>query len=94
MPSIHLDPSDFAAVIDRAVDAAIRRHSAQRHCDEVGKILVDKRTAANMLSTSEATVDRLRAKHGLPAIKLNDGKVWFRPAALEAWALKQEGMGN
>lgn len=87
--NLHLDPADFAPLIDAAVDAAIRRLDAQRPRDGAGRVLVNKREAAEVLGVSEATVDRLR-KAGLPCVKL-DGKVLFRPAALEAWAAAREG---
>ena len=92
MSSIHLDPAEFQPLIDAAVETALRRLQAERPRDAAGKILLPKREAADVLGVSQATVDRLR-KAGLPAVKL-DGKVLFRPGALEAWAAAREAEGG
>lgn len=92
MTRLHIDPEDFKPLIDASVDAAIRQHMDRRPRDEAGRVLVTKREAARMLSTSEATVDRWRLTHGLPSVKCG-GKVLFRPAALEQWAAGQEVVG-
>ncbi|MHB8899149.1 MAG: helix-turn-helix domain-containing protein [Thermoguttaceae bacterium] len=87
--NLHIDAAEFAPLIDAAVDAAIRRMESQRPRDATGRVLLSKREASAVLGLSEATLDRLR-KSDLPAVKL-DGKVLFRPAALEAWAQQREG---
>lgn len=86
--NLHIDPAEFREVIDAAVYEAIRRVDAQRPRDAVGRVLLTKREAAEVLGISEASVDRLR-KVGLPCVKL-DGRAMFRPAALEAWAKEIE----
>lgn len=87
--NIHLDPEDYRPVIDAAIAAALTQRQAERPHDRAGRVLVTKREAAGALGVSEATVDRLRKTAGLPAVRL-DGRVMFRPAALEAWASAQE----
>ncbi len=89
MTRIHLDPSDFAPIIESAVEMALRRLQAKRPTDATGKVLLTKHEAADALGLSLATVDRLR-KTDLPAVKL-DGKVLFRPEALREWAANREG---
>ncbi len=86
--NLHFDPAEFSEVIQAAVDAAIRRLVAERHTTEPDKILVDKPGAAEILSVSVSTIDRLR-KAGLPCITL-DGRVLFRLASLDEWAAARE----
>jgi len=87
--NLHIDPTEFSDVIQAAVDAAVRRLLDERATTEPDKILVDKPGAAEILSVSVSTVDRLR-KEGLPCITL-DGRVLFRRASLDAWAAAREG---
>lgn len=89
--NVHVDANEFREVIDAAVSEAIHRLDAQRPKDATGKVLVDKRGAAELMTASEATIDRWRANHGLPCLKLDDGKVWFRPESLREWAKSREG---
>ncbi len=90
MTRIEIDPADFTPVIGQAVDEALRRYEAELPRDEDGAILVNKEGAGRILDTSEATVDRWRANHGLPFLKLDGGKVWFRVEALREWAAARE----
>ena len=89
---IHLDAETLQPIIQAAVDAAVRRLLAERATTEPGKILVDKPGAAEILSVSVSTVDRLR-KEGLPCITL-DGRVLFRRASLDEWAAAREEAGR
>jgi len=89
MAVIQVDANELDSVIRQAVEAAIRRLSAQRPKDVDGRVLLTKQEAAESLGVSVATVDRLRAKRGLPSVSL-DGRVLFRPATLEAWAAQNE----
>ena len=93
MTRILLDPADFAGVIDAAVEAMAQRLESTRPTDAAGQILVTKRQAAEGLGVSEGTVDRWRAEAGLPFVKI-DGKVLFRPSALEQWAAARELKGG
>ncbi len=93
MTRILLDPADFAGVIDAAVEAMAQRLESTRTTDSANQILHTKRQAAEALGVSEATVDRWRAEAGLPFVKI-DGKVLFRPSALEAWAAARESKGG
>ena len=93
MSRILLDPNDFHGVISEAVDAAVRRLEANRPTDSAGHILLTKRQAAEALNISEGTIDRWRADAGLPYLKI-DGRVLFRPAALEEWAAARESKGG
>ena len=85
---IHLDGETLLPVIETAVDVAMRRLLAELATAERDKILVDKSGAAELLSVSVSTVDRLR-KEGLPHITL-DGRVVFRRSSLDEWAASRE----
>jgi len=54
---------------------------------------LSKREAAAALGVSQSTIDRLRREAGLPAVQL-EGRVMFRPAALDAWAASRETARN
>ncbi len=86
---LDLDPSEFRDVIDRAVDQAVRRLESERPHDELGRVLLTKKEATDVMGVSQATVDRLRRDGGLPYVKLH-GLVMFRPKALHAWAEARE----
>jgi len=87
---IHLDAETLKPIIQAAVDAAVRRLQDERARDDDGQVLWDKpRTGEEMGGVSESTVDRWRKEAGLPFVKI-DGKVLFRPSALEAWAAARE----
>jgi hypothetical protein len=86
--NLHIDPAEFASLIEQTVDAAVRRLLDERATTKPDKILVDKPGAAEILSVSVSTVDRLR-KEGLPCITL-DGRVLFRRVSLDAWAAARE----
>lgn len=88
--NVTLDPSEFSDVIQAAVDAAIRRLQAEQHTDVAGRILLGKIEASRALGVSASTIDRLRRDAGLPAIKLNNGLVLFRPESLKKWAAEHE----
>ena len=87
--NLQIDPAEFAPIIKQAVDAAIRRLLDERPADGDGRILLNKKGAAEVLSASQSTVDRWRREEGLPFVKL-DGLVLFRPEALRNWAASKE----
>lgn len=89
MPNIHFDPNEFSPIVDMAVEAAVRRLRDERSRDETGRILLNKKEAAEALGVSTSTLDRLRREAGLPFLKL-DGLVLFRPEALREWAAENE----
>ena len=91
--NVSIDPAEFSDVIQAAVNAAVRRLESTRPSDAAGQILLTKRQAAEALGVSEGTVDRWRAQAALPFVKI-DGKVLFRPSALEAWAAARESKGR
>lgn len=93
MASIVFDADELKAVVDVAVDAALRRMQDERPRDDDGAVLLDKRTAAKRLGVSVSTLDRLREKKGLPCVKV-DSKVLFRPASLDVWAAQNEQIGG
>ena len=86
---IQLDDSEFTPIVEMVVAAALRRLRAEQPCDQVGRVLLNKREAAESLGVSPSTLDRLRREAGLPSVKL-DGLVLFRPEGLRAWAEKNE----
>ena len=86
--NLHIDPAEFAPLIEQTVDAAVRRLLDERATTKPDKILVDKPGAAEILSVSISTLDRLR-KEGLPFIAL-DNRVLFRRTSLEKWAAARE----
>ena len=90
---IHLDAKTLQPIIEAAVETAIRRLLAERATTEPDKILVDKPGAAEILSVSVSTVDRLRKEGGLPCVTL-DGRVLFKRASLDAWAAARESKGG
>lgn len=89
MTRILLDPADFQDIIRAAVDETVRRIREERPRDELGKILVPKPEAADLMGVSQGTIDRWRAEAGLPSVKIN-GKVLFRPTSLKEWAVARE----
>ena len=89
MPDIHLDPAEFAPIVEMAVEAAVRRLRDEKRCDKPGRILLNKKEAAEALGVSPSTIDRLRQTAGLPSVKL-DGLVLFRPEALRERAERNE----
>lgn len=89
MACFQISPEELEPIIIQAVDAAVCRLAEKQRNDQTGKILLDKREAADALGVSQATVDRLRKSAGLPAVVL-DGRVLFRPEALAAWAQARE----
>lgn len=91
MTRLHIEVSDFSPLIESAVETAVRRLQAERPKDANGRILLTKREAAQALGVSEATIDRWRVSHGLPHLKLENGKPMFRPEALRQWAANREG---
>lgn len=88
--NIHFDPETFRPLIETAIDATLRRLQSERPRDGSGRVLLNKRGAAEFLGgVSVATIDRWREKHGLPFVKL-DGLVLFRPEGLREWAKARE----
>ena len=87
--NLHIDPAEFAPMIEAAVDAAVRRLQAEPHTDVAEKVLLTKAEAAQALGVSPSTLDRLRREAGLPCVKL-DGLALFRPESLRAWAAARE----
>ncbi len=87
--NLHINPAEFSDVIQAAVDRAIAKMRAEQPAETDGQILLNKQGAADALSVSQSTVDRLRREAGLPCVKL-DGLVLFRPEALREWAAAKE----
>lgn len=55
-----------------------------------GSGLLNAREAARWLGVSERQLDRLKADHGLPFVRLGSRSVRYRRESLEAWAKAQE----
>jgi excisionase family DNA binding protein len=89
-PRIEFDRDELRPLIQLAVDEAIERMREERLSDHAGRVLLNKREAAEALGVSQSTLDRLRREAGLPSVKL-DGLVLFRPEALQQWAAEKEG---
>jgi excisionase family DNA binding protein len=89
-PRIEFDRDELRPLIQLAVDEAIERMREERLSDHAGRVLLNKREAAEALVVSQSTLDRLRREAGLPSVKL-DGLVLFRPEALQQWAAEKEG---
>ena len=85
---IEFDEETLKPILKLAAAEVLAQRLESAKIGAAGQILVDKRGAAEILSVSVSTVDRLR-KEGLPYVKI-DGKVLFRPTALEAWAAARE----
>lgn len=90
MASVLFDPIEFKGVIQEAVQEAVRQMDERRPRDEAGRVLLTKREAAEAMGVSEKTVDRWREEHGLPHIKLDNGKPMFRLESLKEWAEQHE----
>jgi helix-turn-helix protein len=85
-----LDPAEFRPVFDLAIEEALQRIQAMQPKDKAGSILLDKAQAAKAMGVSETTIDRWRGSHGLPFLKLDNGKPMFRPESLREWAKSRE----
>ena len=71
MSVIQFDADELQPVIDQAVEEAVRRLRAERPTDQDGRLLLNKRAAADALSVSVSTLDRLTYPRGdLRAVKL------------------------
>jgi len=91
--NLHVDPAEFAPLIESAVSEALRRAKADRRADESGKLLLDKREAAELLSVSVSTLDRLTEPRGfLPCVRL-EGRVLYSPDTCRQWIAKCEAEG-
>lgn len=90
MTRLYIDPADFTPIIEATVAEAIRRLQVDRPRDRLGKVIVGKAEAAQVLGgVSLSTLDRWR-KNGLPSVKI-DGKVFFRLETLGRWTAEREG---
>ena len=56
MPDIHLDPAEFAPIVEMAVEAAVRRLRDEGPCDKPGRILLNKKEAAEALGVSRRSI--------------------------------------
>lgn len=86
---IELDTDALRPLVQLAVAEALDRMRKEQHSDYMGRVLRNKREAAEALGVSPSTLDRLRREAGLPSVKL-DGLVLFRPEALQKWAAENE----
>lgn len=91
-PRIEFNPDEFAPVIEAAVETAVRRLREERAADQAGKLLLDKRAAANALSVSVSTLDRLTYPRGdLRAVRLQ-GRTLYSEGELRRWIASREAM--
>jgi excisionase family DNA binding protein len=58
--------------------------NSPQHHDSAGRLLVNERTAAQMLSVSARTLWTLRQQGKIPYVKLG-GRVLYSPATLAEW---------
>jgi len=87
---IELDPEDLQPIVEAAVERAVCRLHAERSGDENGKLLLDKRAAADALSVSVSTLDRLTYPRGdLRAVKLQ-GRTLYSQGELRRWIAARE----
>jgi excisionase family DNA binding protein len=86
---VEFDCEELRPMIEMTVAEAVQRLRDEGPCDKPGRILLNKKEAAEALGVSPSTIDRLRQTAGLPSVKL-DGLVLFRPEALREWAEKNE----
>ncbi len=89
--SVHIefDEDSLRPLVQMAVVETVQRLRDERGCESPGRVLLNKREAAEALGVSPSTIDRLRQTAGLPSVKL-DGLVLFRPEALRDWAEENE----
>ena len=87
--NLHLDPTEFAPIIDQAIEAALRRLQAERRTDDAGRMLWDKRTAAERMSVSVSTFDRLVKDGEVKVVKLA-GRVLVSPDAVREFIAGKE----
>jgi len=90
MTSVICGMDELRRVADETVEAFFRKMQDERPKDEVGRILLTREEAAAAMGVHSRTLDRIRSNHGLPCIKLGNGKPMFRPEALKEWAAEQE----
>ena len=91
MSVIQFDADELQPLVDMAVETAVRRLRDERSSQESGKLLLDKRAAADALSVSVSTLDRLTHPRGdLRAVKLQ-GRTLYSPDELRRWITEREG---
>ncbi len=86
---IEFDRDELRPLVHLAVAEVLDRLRNERPTDPTGRIMLNKKEAAEALRVSPSTLDRLRRENGLPSVKL-DGLVLFRPDALRQWAAENE----
>ncbi len=89
--NVSIDPAEFVPLIEETVETAIRRMQAENRTDNEGRLLWDKRTAAEQLSISISTLDRLIKNGELRAVKL-DGRVLVSPEAARDFVQAKEAV--
>ena len=80
--NLHIDPAEFAPLIEQTVDAAVRRLLDERATTKPDKILVDKPGAADFLGLTPRQVLRLANRDELPRVVFPNGETRFDPADL------------
>jgi len=91
---LEIEKEDLGPLVELVVAETLERvEEERRKLGEPQRVLLSKREAAQALGVSQSTIDRLRREAGLPAVQL-DGRVMFRPAALDAWAASRETARN
>ena len=86
---LHIDRETLGPIIDQAVDAAVRRMRDESKADDSGKMLLDKRQAAERMSISISTLDRLVRDGELKAVKLS-GRALISPNAISEFVAAKE----
>ncbi len=86
---LHLDQETLGPIINEAVDAAFRRMRDERSTDDAGRLLWDKRTAAERLSVSVSTFDRLVKDGEIKVVKLS-GRLLVSPDAVREFIANKE----
>ena len=82
---IHLDTETLQPIFEAAVDRAIAKTRDDRPTDDVGKLMLGKRAAADACSISVSSLDRNTYPRGdLKAVKL-EGRVLYPITEIERW---------
>lgn len=93
MASVVFDANELDEVIERAISRTLSRIDFRKQRDAAGRVLLNKMEAAEMMSISVSTLDRLSAPRGdLRCVRPfgPKGRVLYSPEAIREWIAARE----